>query len=148
MSQAVPELDARIGYAVKRLQQALRAAGDRALRPIGLTMGQYAVLAVLADGSAASNSELARRAFVTRQSMNELLAGLLRDGLVSRAAHPQDGRALLVRLTDAGRELGIRGAQALGSVEERMVDGLSGRDRQQFLDLLRTCAANLDGHAR
>lgn len=140
-------LDASIGYAVKRLQQAVRSAGDRALRPIGLTMPQYAVLAVLADGSAASNSALARRSFVTRQSMNELLAGLLRDGLVSRA-HPRNGRAMEVQLTAAGRVLGASGAAALHAVEERMVGGLVAPRRAQLLDLLRHCADNLDrpGH--
>lgn len=140
-------LDASIGYAVKRLQQALRSAGDRALRPVGLTMPQYAVLAVLADGSAATGSELARRCFVTRQSMNELLAGLLRDGLATREAHDHDGRALPVRLTDAGRELGARASAALGTVEERMVDGLDGAARSRLLELLRACAGNLDGRA-
>lgn len=137
-------LDRRVGYAAKRLQQALRAAGDRALRPIGLTMPQYAVLSVLADRPGLSNSELARRSFVTRQTMNELLAGLRRAGLVSRAAHPHDGRVQRTELTIGGQTLARRGNSALAGVEEQMTTGLTDTQRQELLELMLICTSNLE----
>lgn len=144
MSQVVDGLDRRVGYAAKRLQQALRTAGDRALRPGGLTMPQYAVLSVLAERPGLSNSELARRCFVTRQTMNGLLAGLVAAGLVARAAHPRDGRVLRTELTVPGREAVGRGTAAVGQVEERMTAGLTDLQQRQLLELLTACIDNLE----
>ncbi len=147
MSQTAPDVETRIGYAVKRLQQAVRAAAERHLRPLGLTMPQYAVLSALADQPGLSNSELARRCFVTRQTMNEVLAGLQRVDLVTRAAHPQDGRVQRAELTATARNLVQRGDRVLADVEEQTTTGLTKSQRHQLLDMLLICRINLEREA-
>lgn len=145
MSQVTTtSLESRIGYAVKRLQLAVRAAAERDLRPLGLTMPQYAVLSALADQPGLSNSELARRCFVTRQTMNEVLTGLERADLVTRAAHPQDRRVQRAELTAAARSVVQRGDRVLAEVEEQMSVGLSLAQRRELLDLMGICTANLE----
>lgn len=94
-----------IGYALKRAQQALRGYLDAKLRTIGLTTPQYSVLAGLEFSGGLSNAELARRAFVTPQTMQAIIAALERDGLVKRAGHPAHGRVLTTELTQKGRLL-------------------------------------------
>ena len=74
------DLDASLGYLLKQAASALRSSMDAALRPLDLTVPQYACLELLAQRPGLSNSGLARGAFVTRQSMNVLLQGLERDG--------------------------------------------------------------------
>ena len=71
-----------VGYALKRAQQALRAHLDAELRTIGLTTPQYSALAGLERSESLSNAELARQAFVTPQTMQAIVVGLERDGLV------------------------------------------------------------------
>lgn len=142
MSQTAA-LDRRVGYAAKRLTQAFRAAGDGGLRAHGMTMPQYAVLAALATEPGLSNSELARRCFVTRQTMNELLTGLQTAGLVSRAAHPDHGRVQQTELTPAGRAAAGRGDSVVAAIERQMTGGLSERQERQLLDLIAICTANL-----
>lgn len=51
------------------LKQALRSHLAAGLRELGLTMPQYASLTFLRDEPGASNAALARRAFVTPQTM-------------------------------------------------------------------------------
>lgn len=92
-----------LGYALKRAQQALRARLDSRLRNIGLTMPQYSVLAGLEFNAGLSSAELARRAFVTPQTMQSIIVTLERDGLVKRTAHPVHGRVLTTELTPQGR---------------------------------------------
>ena len=144
MSQTVSAPDRRVGYAAKRLQQAVRSAGDRALRPHGLTMPQFAVLAALAARPGLSNSELARRCFVTRQTMNGLLGGLRDAGLVSRAAHPEHGRVQQLALTDSGHTAAERGDLAIAAVESRMTRGLTDAQTAQLVELMLTCTASLE----
>ena len=69
------------------------------LRPLGMTVTHYSCLELLAQRPGLSNSELARGAFVTRQSMNVLLQALERDGFVTRPAEAPVGKVLPAKLT-------------------------------------------------
>jgi hypothetical protein len=62
-----------VGYQLKRAQQALRTAMDEGLRAQGLTTPQYAALTHLEADEPLSGAELARRCFVTAQTMNAIL---------------------------------------------------------------------------
>ena len=97
------DLDTSLGYLLKEASSALRAAMEAVLRPLGMTVTHYSCLELLAQRPGMSNSDLARGAFVTRQSMNVLLQALERDGDVTRPAQAPVGKALPARLTDRGR---------------------------------------------
>lgn len=144
MSQVDKNIDQRIGYSVKRLQQALRTAADEVLRPLGLTMPQYAALSALAAEPGLSNSELARRCFVTRQTMNDLLAGLRRAALVNRVAHPRDGRVRQIELSSTAEDVLRRADRAVAAVEQRMTRAVAASARLQLQELLAACIDNLE----
>ena len=139
------EVEGGAGYLVKRVQQSLRRRCDAALKPIGLSMAQYAALRALADHPDASASELARLCFVTRQSLQDLLAALRTAGLVraSESASAR-GRANALALTPAGRSRLAASHDAVIGVEDAMVQGLSREARHQLASLLARCAENLE----
>jgi DNA-binding MarR family transcriptional regulator len=132
------DLETSLGYLLKETASALRTAMEAVLRPLGMTITHYSCLELLAQRPGLSNSELARGAFVTRQSMNVLLQALERDGSVTRAAEAPVGKALPTRLTDVGRARLAAATAAVRSVEVRMLDGLSADDRAEALRLLRS----------
>jgi len=68
-----------------------------------LTTPQYAVLAFLEVEAGASNAALARRVFVTPQTMQAILVALERSGFVARTPHPEPGRVQTTELTALGR---------------------------------------------
>ncbi|SFF63335.1 DNA-binding transcriptional regulator, MarR family [Actinacidiphila alni] len=119
------DLDKSLGYLLKEASSALRAAMEEVLRPLGMTVTHYSCLELLAQRPGLSNSELARGAFVTRQSMNVLLQTLERDGYVTRPAAPPVGKALPARLTPSGRRSLEKASAAVRSVELRMLSGLT-----------------------
>jgi DNA-binding MarR family transcriptional regulator len=141
---AQPTVEGGAGYLVKRVQQSMRRRCDAALRPTGLSMAQYAALRALADHPEASASELARLCFVTRQSLQDLLAGLRSAGLVRSASSSGRGRANALGLTTEGRSRLAAGHDAVLDVERSMVHGLSTSDRNELADLLTRCAENLE----
>ena len=75
MSQEQPgvDLETSIGYMLKEAASALRSSMEAVLKPLEMTVTQYACLELLAQRPGLSHSELARGAFITRQSMNVLL---------------------------------------------------------------------------
>ncbi|MFJ7018954.1 MarR family winged helix-turn-helix transcriptional regulator [Streptomyces sp. NPDC101117] len=113
-----------VGYRLKRAHAALRGAMDKALREHDLTVPQYACLEVLAARPGMSNADLARATFVTRQSMNVVLRGLQDQGLLTRPATVETGRARPASLTDEGMRRLTAAQKAVYAIETRMVHAL------------------------
>lgn len=92
---------------IMRAQQLMLARVDRALKPFGLTFARYEMLTLLSfsRGGALPMASAGARLQVHPASVTNTVDRLERDGFVRREAHPTDGRATLVVLTDAGREL-------------------------------------------
>lgn len=111
---------ASLGYALKVAQQALRTRMEDGLRPHGLTMPQYAVLAEIEANPDQSNAELARKAFITPQSMQGVLGNLESAGLVERHADADHGRRQPARLTKRGKARIGRAHAVARRMEERM----------------------------
>ncbi|MDI3405014.1 MarR family winged helix-turn-helix transcriptional regulator [Streptomyces cavernicola] len=143
MNQVQEAVGRRIGYLVKQVDQAFRRACEERLRGQGLSMAQYALLRALADAPGAPAAELARRTFVTRQSLRGVLAGIEAAGLVTVAAQATSGRALPVTLTAEGRALLDRADRIVLDVEERMIADLPSDDVGRLATLLADCARKL-----
>ncbi|WP_301111825.1 MarR family winged helix-turn-helix transcriptional regulator [Microbacterium sp.] len=102
---------------VMRAQQLLLARVDAALKPFALSFARFEVLRLLAfsrSGRLPLSSVVARLQ-VHPTTVTSTAERLVRDGLIAREPHPHDGRAALLALTDAGRELVERATQALNS---------------------------------
>src|ERR1700712_3172142 len=137
------DLETSLGYLLKEASSALRAAMEAVLRPLGMTVTHYSCLELPAQRPGLSNSELARGAFVTRQSMNVLLQALERDGFVTRPTTAPVGRVLPTRLTELGRARLAKATVAVRSVEQRMLAGLDSRAQDDARRLLRSIVAAL-----
>ncbi|WP_280300766.1 MarR family winged helix-turn-helix transcriptional regulator [Nocardia neocaledoniensis] len=147
MSQDGVDLETSLGYLLKEASSALRVAMEEVLRPLGMSITHYACLELLAQRPGLSNSELARGAFVTRQTMNVLLQALERDGYVTRPASAPVGKVLPTRLTPRGRRSLEEATAAVRSVELRMVAGLSEAERSDALRILRSMILSLRDNA-
>ena len=96
---------ARVSYVIARLDRAIRREIAEMAAPHGLTATQFTALSVLRTGKGLSNAQLARRSYVTPQSMIEMLGTLENKGLVQRAPAPDHGRIMHVELTAKGRRV-------------------------------------------
>lgn len=145
MSQAatVGPVEESVGYLLKKAASALRSAMDATLRPLELTVPQYSCLELLMQQPGLSGSELARATFVTRQSMNLVLQGLERRGLLTRPAVSARGKTLPTRLTPAGRRQTRAASRAVRAVEVQMLAGLTPTAQRQLCNNLTVCVAAL-----
>ncbi|NUS30509.1 MAG: MarR family transcriptional regulator [Streptomyces sp.] len=139
------DLETSLGYLLKEASSALRTAMEDVLRPLGMSVTHYSCLELLAQRPGLSNSELARGAFVTRQTMNVLLQALERDGYVSRPAEAPVGKALPTRLTPRGRRSLEQASAAVRSVEARMLGGLTDAEQAQAFRILQGMVRSLRG---
>jgi DNA-binding MarR family transcriptional regulator len=95
-------LASSLRVSVARLNRRLRT--EREDDP-GVSLGGLAVLAVLFREGDRSVGQLATAERVQPPSMTRTVSCLEKDGLVERLAHETDGRQVVVRLTQAGRDL-------------------------------------------
>ncbi|MYS21399.1 DNA-binding transcriptional regulator, MarR family [Streptomyces sp. DvalAA-14] len=70
----------------------------------GLTVPEREALSQLERGGPATSSELARQGQITAQAMGTTVGALQARGLVERNPDPEDGRRLILTVTDAGRQ--------------------------------------------
>ncbi|HEV2640292.1 MAG TPA: MarR family transcriptional regulator [Actinocrinis sp.] len=134
---------ARPGFLIKQAQAVLHAEMARALAAHGVTLSQYAVLTALDQEPGLSNAQLARRAFITPQSMSENLRELEQHAWVARHRHPDHGRILQAELTEQGRELLRHCEAAVTLIEDRMLADLDPDQRRHLVTALTTCIAAL-----
>ena len=135
-----------ISYAIARLHQMVfSAVSERAARQ-GLTALQFTTLSVLnRHGVPLSNSQLARRSFMTAQSMHEVIHRLEEDGLIARTPHPSHGRKLPAALTAKGRRVLASCEAAVAEFEAAMLKGVPRSDRLTFLRMVKLAVQNLGG---
>lgn len=75
-------------------------------RPDGeLTLAESSALSRLERFGPATSSELARLDGISPQSMGVTVAALLERGLIERSSDPEDGRRIVLSLTEAGRRV-------------------------------------------
>lgn len=137
----------RPGYQIKRAQSLFRTTADRRLRDHGLTMAGYAVLRALADEPGISAANLARRVFVTRQTLGGVVSGLVEQGWVDQhAPNPRTGgRVRPLTISRSGRRTLSRAERIVTGVEEAALANLT---REETTELARLLAAYADNLSR
>jgi DNA-binding MarR family transcriptional regulator len=143
VTRAQPSVTPRIGYVVGRLDRALRREIGALVAPYGLTVPKYTALSILRDRPGLSNAQLARRTYVTPQSMNEVLAALEEDGLIVRSPAANHGRVLEVALSPKGHEVLAACDRAVTHMENAMLADLDDEGRRELLEALVNCVYRL-----
>lgn len=137
-------LDQQLGYAVKRLQQALRRETDERLDDLGLNAASFAALVPLLDEPVATNAELARAAFVAESTMHQMLDQLEERGLVLREPGGR-GRARGAGLTAEGRRVTSEATRRMADVEAALRAGLDSDQVAAVLDWMTASSERLEG---
>jgi DNA-binding MarR family transcriptional regulator len=101
MTLSTDALASALRLAVMRLARRMRA--ERA--DTSLSLSQLAALATLERRGPLTPGELAGHEKVQPPSMTRLAASLEAAGLVTRTAHPSDGRQVLLAVSEAGVSL-------------------------------------------
>lgn len=132
----------QLGYLLKLAQHRLRREMDDALRPLHLSVSKYAVLADLHRNPGLTNADLARRAFITPQSMQGLLVALEKAALIVRDADADHGRKQPSRLTADGITLVQKADHIVEKIEEKLIKAVAPLAPQDASALLkRLCNA-------
>jgi len=125
----------------QKLRSASRAATrlyDEHLRPVGLTINQYGLLAALYYVPFMPLLKLAKRLETDRTTLTRSLERLERDGFVSIGPDPEDTRIRAIAITEVGLEKLVEAYPLWMAAQEAMANALGTRQLKDF-------RASLDG---
>ena len=99
-----------------------------------LTPRQLAVLVTVANNEGLSQTGLVERTGIDRSTLADIVRRMQRKGLLQRRRTKEDARAYAVKLTDEGRRV-LRTAEPLAKrVDERILEAVPAKQRDQFID--------------
>jgi DNA-binding MarR family transcriptional regulator len=143
--ESVPPEEA-IPYLLKSLHHSLRQAVDEMFRRerFEMSFAHFATLYTLDSEPGVAGAEMARRGFVTAQTMNTILRRLEKDGDIERRPHPANARADSWHITKAGQARLKRAKKIGDGVWRRMLSTLKAAEITQLQNLLERCIGSLD----
>jgi DNA-binding MarR family transcriptional regulator len=138
------EAAAQIAELMSRTNRRIRRAAGQELRPIGVTPSQLRALRTLSQGPMRV-SALAQRLDIVPRSATSVVDGLEEAGLVAREPDPDDRRATLVVVTDAGRQVlaELRARRQAGMAE--LLSRLTPDEQAELVRLLTLLAGPTEG---
>jgi MarR family transcriptional regulator, lower aerobic nicotinate degradation pathway regulator len=113
------------------------------LQSLELTPPLFAVMIVLQASGPMTQSLLSDSVGIDRATMVRLVGALEKRGWVMRTTHPQDDRALLVKLTPAALPVLKKARSIEAKCQRVLLQDLSLLERQQFEALLARVVAHL-----
>ncbi|MFC5338739.1 MarR family winged helix-turn-helix transcriptional regulator [Leucobacter denitrificans] len=147
---ARPDLDlgplavfSRLSRIAKHLDRARAHAFERS----GLAYWEFDVLAVLRRSESPyrqSPKFLVRQTMVSSGTMTNRIDRLVERGLVRRLTDPNDGRGVLVEMTEQGQTLVDAAMTRLTDAEERMLGAVTRAERERLATLLRKLSLSVD----
>lgn len=142
-----PDLDfspLEVGTRVLRAAHFLQTRLDRIAAAYGLShQGDLEVLTELDLVGPLTPSQLAEDLLLTSGGMTVRLNRLQDAGLIERQPNPQDGRGVLIHLTQTGRDLAEDALTTLLVAQTAIIETLEPSDRTHLSRLLRTLLTGL-----
>jgi DNA-binding MarR family transcriptional regulator len=148
-----PELDATAMAVVGRLLsigRQLEGRANAALRPLGLHYTDLDVLATLRRGGRPyrrTPTELRNAVLITSGAMTACLDRLESNGLIARAADPNDRRSSAAVLTTDGRKLIDKAIEVRFREAAEALSSLSEAERSRLASLLKKLGQSLESDA-
>ena len=145
-----PDLDfaplqvlSRVGRLARHLDRARRTAFTAS----GLESWEFDVLSALRRAGSPyelSPKALLQQTLVSSGTMTNRIDRLVTRTLVERHTDPNDGRGILVTMTDDGRQRVDTAISTLLVSENELLDGLSAGDQERLAGLLRKLSLDFD----
>ena len=136
LANYLPYLINRVGFALVENFTAV------ALKPNGLTIDMWRVLAALSNNGGQRQVDLAGMTSIEASTMSRLVSRLVRMGVVTRSRSETSSREVVVALSPKGRALVRRLIPIAVKLEQKASGGLSAKDLAVAKRLLSRMYAN------
>lgn len=132
--RVTPEAD--LTWLLHRAAQRLRSAMEQEAERHGINLREYLVLTGLGTAGQRTQLALGQALGLDKTTVTTLLDRLEEVGLLVRRADPDDRRARIPDVTEAGRVLQSRVAREMARVETGLLSGFSSEEQHSLRSML------------
>lgn len=129
---------------IMKAHRTLARHAVRSIEAFDMCLSDFAILEALLHKGPQSVGELGQRIDLTSGSMTAAIDRLEARRLVTRAEHPTDRRAWVIRLTATGKALITKVFAGHQIAMERAMSGLSRAERATLVELLKRLGTTAD----
>ena len=126
-----------IFFQLIKASQAGAAYWTAKVEHLGVTASQAMVLNFLGEEDRISSRNLGQKLGITSATMTGILDRLEKLALIERQSHPDDRRAILVCLTDQGRQIATEINAIMVAANKDFLKRFSSQKNAEFQDVLR-----------
>lgn len=112
-------------------------AMKQVLSPMGLTLGQFAIVMTLLEGDGLTQSEIGRRISMPGYATTRNIDVLEENGLLERRKSQTSRRSFCIQLTEKGKALGPDLSSIVRRTNEKLLTSLNPTESEQLRRLLR-----------
>lgn len=135
------------GHLLRRAQQFAHDLYSSAVGPKGPTPRQFEVLHVVASNPGLSQTDLVHATGIDRSTLADMIARMLKKGLLSRSRTKEDARANAVSITASGKRTLASAMKAVNKAENQTLAVLPKSQQAAFMKALSAYAEALDNLA-
>jgi DNA-binding MarR family transcriptional regulator len=132
-----------VPYLLRRIGDTLIERFTDGLRPYGITLPMWRVLAVLHRRGATRFGTLVSQTMIEPPTLSRLVTALQAKGLITKTSSDVDARGVLILPTKKGLEVVERVTPHAFEVERETLAGLTEDEAEMFRRLVRRVCANL-----
>lgn len=138
------EMGRRPGHLIWRAQQRGWRLFREEVGGSNITPVQASILLVIASQPGIDQRTLAKTIALDKATTGNVIARLLKRGLITRTVPPSDRRARALYLTSTGKRLNIKLGGVTRRARTRLLDGLTDNEVKVLVRLLRKVSAVAD----
>jgi len=138
-------LDSYLPYLLNRAGARIATSFGEAVRPLGATLQIWRVLAALRERDGRRMGDLSTTTSIEVSTLTRVIDNMEKKGLVSRGRDSVDARAVVLRVTPAGRRLTRRLLPIENRYEKVALRGFDAAAAEQLRAALRRLYDNMDG---
>lgn len=114
------------------------------MKGLGLSIGQPKVLDFLKDNDGAVQKEIAKGCHIEPASLSTILAGMEKNGLITRKMYENNRRNLNVYMTAKGKAICEQVTENFSNIEKKALSGFTDSEIEDFLACLTKIHNNLE----
>lgn len=114
------------------------------MKGLGLSIGQPKVLDFLKENDGAVQKEIAKGCHIEPASLSTILAGMEKNGLITRKMYENNRRNLNVYMTAKGKAMCEQVTENFSNIEKKALSGFTDSEIEDFLACLTKIHNNLE----
>ncbi len=129
-------INRHIAYLLARASRQVHKQLDQEFRPEGVPVEQWRILKLLAERNGRSMGDLTEAALLNHPTLTKMIDRMVSDALVYRRQDQQDGRKVLIFISDRGRAVNERLNRLADLHQAEIVEGYGDREVEELRRLL------------